>query len=433
MTAATADTRVEDAVAALDAWLDTMRGPGGYGGPVAHWWQQCLLYTGTGRDWRYEGIVAGYLTLWGHAGDPSWLAKARRAGDDLLAGQLPDGHFAASAFELNPAAAGTPHEAACDVALLLLATALRRAGHVWEPYAAAAQANLERFALGKLWDAGARSFRDGPGVPSFVPNKAATICEALFLLAGLRGEERWIETYALPTLDRIVAHQVRGGALDGAIAQNSFGRRVVAKYFPIYIARCVPALVQGYEHSGQERYLRAAVAALRFVLRRVDDTGAPPTVVYPGGRELRRPAWVAPLGDVLRAAEALRAHGLDPNTDAIEARLLAGLAPSGGIRTAAGFAAQAGGRPGPLPDFRDLLPVAGWCDKAFRYLAGRARGGLAAATLAPDEAECTFGGRRMRYRETPELIEVVAGKEARYRWRKGAERPEIAREEFWLR
>ena len=45
------------AVANLDAWLDTMRSPDGYGGPVAHWWQNCLQFTGAGLDWRYEGII----------------------------------------------------------------------------------------------------------------------------------------------------------------------------------------------------------------------------------------------------------------------------------------------------------------------------------------------------------------------------------------
>ena len=55
---------INTAVMRLDAWLETMRGPNGYGGPVAHWWQQSLMYTGAGLDWRYEGIIEGYLQLW---------------------------------------------------------------------------------------------------------------------------------------------------------------------------------------------------------------------------------------------------------------------------------------------------------------------------------------------------------------------------------
>jgi hypothetical protein len=100
-----------------------MRGPGGYSGPVVHWWRDCLDYSGPGLDWRYEGIIIGYLNLWAATGEASWLAKARRAGDDLMNGQLPSGNFRNSCFELNPNTGGTPHEAACDLALLRLAEA----------------------------------------------------------------------------------------------------------------------------------------------------------------------------------------------------------------------------------------------------------------------------------------------------------------------
>ena len=78
-----------DAATGLDSWLDKMRQPGGYGGPVVHWWRDCLEYTGPGLDWRYEGIIIGYLNLWAATGKPAWLEKARQAGDDLVAGQLP--------------------------------------------------------------------------------------------------------------------------------------------------------------------------------------------------------------------------------------------------------------------------------------------------------------------------------------------------------
>ncbi|HLO13263.1 MAG TPA: hypothetical protein VK206_00425, partial [Anaerolineales bacterium] len=196
-------TQINTAVSRLDAWLETMRGPSGYGGPVAHWWQQSLMYAGTGLDWRYEGIIIGYLQLWERTNDAGWLIKARRAGDDLLSGQLEDYHFAASAFELNPASAGTPHEAACDAGLLRLALALREAGYEdWEKYATCAERNLRMFYIEQLWDIEAQSFRDDTHVPSFVPNKAATACEALFLLTKVTGNTLWVERYAMPTLDR---------------------------------------------------------------------------------------------------------------------------------------------------------------------------------------------------------------------------------------
>ena len=435
MRAVTVPTRIETAVAGLDAWLETMRGPGGYGGPVAHWWQQSLVFTGAALDWRYEGIISGYLSLWERTCDEHWLRKARRAGDDVVDGQLPDGHYLASAFELNPSTAGTPHEAACDAGLLRLALALRTAGHPgWQIYLDSAERNLRRFYREQLWDADTRSFRDGPGVSSFVPNKAATACEALFLLAEISGDSRPVERYALPGLDRILAHQVRAdGLLDGAIAQNSLGTRRVDKYFPIYIARCVPALIRGYRWTTDERYLDAALRAMRFIARWRYEDGSLPTVVYPNGRVNRYPSWIAPLADVLRAADELARYGFDADFSATLARLLAGQDGSGGIQTARGFAAQAGGRPPAVPDARDVLHVAGWCDKAFRYLASRVDATLPMATSAAFEITCAFQERTVRLLETPDRLEVWRGSDRRYRWRKGEAWADVAAPEFWLR
>lgn len=426
---------IDHAVARLLAWLETMRGPGGYGGPVAHWWQQSLLYTGTGHDWRYEGIIAGYLSLWQRSGDPQWLALARRAGDDLVEGQLASGHYAASAFEINPAAGGTPHEAAVDLGLLLLADALRSIESPdWQIYAECALRNLRTFYLAQLWDAQVRAFRDHPDMPSFVPNKAATLCEALFLAAEISDNADWVEAYALPTLDHIVAHQMRaGGPLAGAIAQNSFGKRMVLRYFPIYIARCVPALLRGYHWSGDERYADSALQAMAFIARWINADGSLPTVIYANRKIARFPTWIAPVGDVLRAADLVRPYGFSANLDPLVQHLLAGQDDSGAFQTARGFAAQAGGRPGALPDLRDVLHVVGWCDKALRYLAAQVGPYLPVGESKPFTVECVFRGQRLQLLETPKQLQLVGRYGVCYRWWKGDPWPEIADRTFWLR
>lgn len=426
------------AVAKLDAWFETMRCPGGYGGPVAHWWQQSLLYTGPGRDWRYEGIIAGYLALWRKTGNAHWLRKACRAGDDLAAGQTANGHYAASAFELNPASAGTPHEAACDVGLLLLALELKEiAGNWvlpdWQRYAECAERNLRAFYIDQLWDATTRAFRDDPHTPSFVPNKAATACEALFLLAEVQQADVWVNRYALPTLERVLAHQVNGGPLDGAIAQNTLGRKRIEKYFPIYIARCAPALVQGYCWTGDERYAAAAQRLGQFLARVMQADGSFPTVLYANGRSNQFPSWIAPLADILWAGETLGEIEAAPALAPAQERLLAGQDASGGIQTARGFAAQAGGRPGDLPDVRDLLHVAGWCDKAFRYLASICPTDLPdEAAISVFETPCRWQGQRMDYRETESELRITQAGETRYLWRKGTTWAEVAAPSFWL-
>ena len=438
---------INTAVMRLDAWLDTMRGENGYGGPVAHWWQQSLMYTGAGLDWRYEGIIEGYLQLWARMGESKWLHKACLAGDDLLRGQLPDGHYAASSFEINPASAGTPHEAACDVGLLLLAQVLQQQGDAkWKEYAACAERNLRLFYVQQLWDVGMQSVGDDAHLATFVPNKAATASEAFFLLAEITQDALWAERYALPTLERVIEHQVRDGSrFDGAIAQNSLGTQRVEKYFPIYIARCVPALLRAYCWTGRERYQVSALKAMRFIVRWMSQDGSLPTVVYPNRQVNRYPAWIAPLGDVLYAAHTLRAYGFEGDVSPIHQRLLAGQDDSGGIQTARGFAAQASNRLPELPDVRDVLHVVGWCDKAFRYLTSQIDSNLplspdsapsALHLSAPDmsfEADCTFQNERMHYRETPELIEITSQQQICYRWQKGKAWAEVATEAFWLK
>lgn len=452
---------INTAVARLEAWLETMRGPGGYGGPVAHWWQQSLIYTGPGLDWRYEGIIEGYLQLWARTGKQKWLQKACRAGDDLLAGQLENGHYAASTFELNPATGGTPHEAACDVGLLMLAQVLQKLGNeAWERYTACAERNLQAFYVEQLWDPIVQSIRDHPHIATFVPNKAATACEAFFLLAEVRQDASWVEQYALPTLERVMQHQFDDrGRLNGAIAQNSFGSRRIEKYFPIYIARCVPALLRAYGWTNQERYVTSALRAMRFITRWMYRDGSLPTVVYANQQVNRYPSWLAPLGDVLYAAEALRPYGFEEQLSATHRRLLAAQDASGGIQTAKGFAAQAAFSPNPspnaefgtsLPDVRDVLHVVGWCDKAFRYLASQIDSDFPIEVEPipekwyqppPEmtfETDCTFQGQIMHYRETPELLEITARPLGSppvvcYRWQKGQPWAEIATPAFWLK
>ena len=447
------------AVARLDAWFETMRsvapgsdqaqGSRGYGGPVAHWWQQSFLYTGPGLDWRCEGIIIGYLHLWERTQDGRWLAKARRAGDDLVESQLESANFPGSAFELNPAAAGTPHEAACDLGLLRLALALREAnGSDWEKYAACAERNLRNFYLGQMWNAEMRAIGDHPrqrtGPATFVPNKAATACEALFLMAEVSGDARWVEEYALPTLRQITDHQVggsgrRGDLLAGAIAQNSLGAHRVEKYFPIYNARCIPALLQGYRWTGDERYAECALRAMAFIVRWARPDGSLPTVIYPDARINASPSWVAPLGDVLRAADELAPLGFTADLSATWERLLAGQDESGGIQTAQGFARQGGGpRAGvsaPLtrPDVRDVLHVVGWCDKAFRFLAAHAGPHVPHGLSTRFEVDCEFRGQAMHLVETPDALEITSRGAVSYQWRKGETWPQVASPEFWLR
>jgi hypothetical protein len=347
------------------------------------------------------------------------------------------------------------------VGLLLLAQVLREEGEsAWQRFAACAERNLRAFYIEQLWDAEAKSFRDHPHLPSFVPNKAATACQAFFLLAEVRQDASYVEQYVLPTLERLMEYQVGDGEperLRGAIAQNSLGSQRIEKYFPIYIARCVPALLRGYDWTNDGRYVECALRAMQFIARFLYEDGSLPTVIYANQELNRYPSWIAPLGDVLGAVQALRPYGLEAEFEATHERLLAGQDESGGIQTATGFAAQArwgdgaltkegsgdgtrgrfkerATRRGGLPEVRDLLHVVGWCDKAFGYLATLVESELPRADARMEfESYCTFQGHIMHMRETSGLLQITKGGQVCYRWRKGEPWPEVATPEFWLR
>jgi hypothetical protein len=409
-----------------------MRGPAGYGGPVVHWWGQCLRFTGAAADWRYEGIILGYLHLWERTAAAAWLERACRAAGDVLAQVLPSGGYRYSSFELNPAPFGTPHEAACDVALLRLAIALRSAGRqerLAERCAAVAAANLRRVYRDTFWDSEAGAFRDVPYAAGYVPNKQATAAEAWLALAEWESSPILAERYALPALRLILRAQRQDGPCTGAIDQiltlSPDGWSASGRYFPLYIARCLPALVAGARLFGDAQLGNAARRAAQFLVAQIDDQGRCPLIVYANGAVRRFPIWVAALGDILRGIAASETVGGPPPPAALLARLLAGQDNNGGFRTAHGFAAILAGRPDPvLPELRDVLHVAGWADKVLRYLAEVAddppRMPLSAATET-FSTDCAFRGRRLRLLESPAELRLEHAGRCIYRWRKGEE------------
>jgi hypothetical protein len=395
---------------------------------VAHWWGQCLRFTGAAADWRYEGVILGYLRLWQRSGMEVWLARACRAADDVLGLALPSGGYRNSSFELNPAPFGTPHEAACDVALLRLALTLRAAGRDparAERCAATAERNLERVYAATLWDAAVGGYRDVPYAAGYVPNKQTTAAEAWLALAEWRHDEACAVRYALPALRLVVrAQQSEGpnaGAIDQILTRTRTGWSGSGRFFPLYIARCLPALVAGAQVFGEARLAEAALAAAQFLYSQISAQGECPLIVYANGSIRHQPCWVAATGDLLRGLAAAQTVGGPPPPTALLDRLLTGQDSNGGLRTAHGFAALLNSRDrGGLPELRDVLHVVGWADKAFRYLAGVAD--PVVAPLAPSEhvfdAACVFRGRLLRLIESPAELRLEHAGRTAYQWRK---------------
>ena len=396
------------AIANLDAWLQTMRQPGGYGGPVVHWWQNRMQYTGPGLDWRYEGILIGYATLHKKTGHSIWLDRLQAAVDDLATGQRSDGSFRASRFELNPGALGTPHEAAASFGLLVAASELPKPSVAVET----AVRNL-RHLIDVLWDG--TGFNDRPHSRERVPNKLATLAHALMLATERTGDETFLP-YARACLEDVLRFQEHQGELDGAIHQYAPGADSGDdRFFPYYNARCVPPLVKGAEQFGDERYLAAAHAVLSFLRRTMTEDGSWPQVVYRGGPRAKWPRWYAGVADVLLAF-----HMLDePIPTAAMNRLLSSKLSSGAFRTARGFSSQATQRqPAEPEDVRDALPVVGWNDKPLRLMAVLSNGMIAPASVAAAEVPIDVRGEPAVLRDTDSQIAIERSGVALYDWRK---------------
>lgn len=343
-------------LARLHRWLETVRQPGGYGGPVVHWWRHSLLYAGPAGDWRYEGILAGYGALSRREPIPGRFTRAlAQAKRDLAGMALPGGSYRASQFERNPGTHGTPHEAAASLGLLL-ANPDGPSG----PFEDVARANLDHL-VEHLWDPVRRGFNDQGGVPGRVPNKLATFAEAL-LEAGRRFHVDAYWEWARIALEAVMAYQVETGPWAGAIHQYApDAAKGDGRFFPYYNARCVPALLKGAAVFGEPRFREAADAVGNFLDRTKNADGSWPQIVYASGRRAEFPRWVAGSADILRAYRLL---GVEPPGESLE-RLLTAQLESGAFPTAEGFG---GNRKGD-PDWHDLVPVTGWNDKVLRFLA----------------------------------------------------------------
>lgn len=408
------------ALANLDAWLDTMHVQYHYSGPVSHWWESGLIYAGPLYDWRYEGLVDGYLTLYTRTSNPRFLDKAIAAGNVLISQQLPDGRFRRSSFQFGPIAGGTPHEASVDVALLLLSLAgLDSDGRFLD----SATKNLDRYWVKCLWDG--TGFRDQPDHPVYVANKHGTLLEALILHSRLTGRE-WT-TYVDACRTIILRTQATFGPQYGGCVHAGIGASKLA--IPIYTARALNGLLSYRDWRRTTIDDDAIRRGADFLLRHIRPGGVA-WGTYGTGQRSNNPVMVAGAGDVLRFLWRLSLTDLGNTNiskacESISRTLVTQQQPSGGIPTARGFSRKGLAYTPSLPEFRDVLPVVGWVDKTFRALALMIPSGSSLPAAAPVayHTEVSWQGQRLRYTETSDSICMRDRHHIRFLWEKNSPVP----------
>lgn len=416
---------IEAAISNVDDWLDTMWSSQGYTGPIAHWWESNLLFTGPLYDWRYEGIIDGYRILFHKTGRYDYLIKAMRAADAVAEAGMDDGRYRNSSFQFGPVAGGTPHEAALDAALFSLAEDLKDldSSRV-QRYRAVAMHNVQHYWVETLWNG--HGFRDQPYNPILVANKHGTLLEAMVAANLLEGS--W-KPYVDSCVEVILSAQVLEGPQSGGTVHRGVGPSKLA--IPIYTARAMNGLLSLYEKDPRPIIKEAVLRSVPFFSRTIGKHGAV-WGIYGDGRIARFPEMIAGAGDILRFLWRVHNMGWDTSASSIMNNLrdllLESQHPSGGFPTGYGFSMKGlgGKRPGGI-DVRDILPVAGWVDKAFRAL----------ALLAPEEfagppaftksyrMDAHWKGQAVTWEESRTEIVIRRKQRLIYRWMKGEWAPII--------
>lgn len=413
------------ALGALEGWFSTLRGEGGYYGPAVGMRGVAISWCGPAHDWRWEGLLDGWVARHKCTADPVYLDRLELAHRDLHAAQLADGSFRNSCFELNPLEGGMPHEPAVMAAVLRSGRYLRSQGR---GSLDGTMPMLDRFVeqrlIKSLWNKTLRTFNNWlqSDYDVYSPPAVAAVIEVLLEYGDITGTaERWTP-YIMGAAESLIKSQFGDGPLAGALPVSSTDRGSASPYLA---ARCLPALLRVHQLTGDRRYADASERLVEFVKRSFQSDGGLACMAFAG-----RPNRVAPryIGATAGALLVLGGAGrLDETLWKIQLDwLLALQSPSGGFGTAVGFGHRLIRRN--PPDWRDVLPACGWAAFVYALLADRV---TAPTSLQPSEAagvvrrEVMVRGRRAEVVEDGNAIIVQANSEPFYIWRKRTIWPEV--------
>jgi len=408
--------KIENKISSNISWLQSMKQKGGYGGPVVHYWQDCLRYIGPGTDWRYEGLVQAFLELHKKTGQEEFLSLAIECGDFLVGSQQCNGTFFNSGFEANPtfSKGSTPHDSTVNTTLLKLASALKEKELQWEKYYQSAMKNYRQFHLGKLFIKQKGLFAQYPKenaarVPNaFVPNKMASIIEMLLEMNNISKDNELVKL-AVKNAEFILKMQETEISSGGIFQANNKN-----KIITIYNARCVPPLLKLFDETGNYKLLESALLVCKFIKKMENPEGGFDFGYLKSGGELKKfrfPVFIAGSSEIIRALieakkydSSIKVKG--KNTDFILENMLR----SGGIKTSQGMLLKNSEETKIRGEsWRDVLPATGWNDKALRLLAMQAKKN-SHIELYREFTSCSVNCIDGKYSEDQEKI-VISGNE----------------------
>ncbi len=417
---ATTSASLAEAGGRLDLWFAGMRGPEGYYGPVVGPRGAAMAYCGPGFDWRYEGLLEGWMSRHRAAPEAAWLDRIEGALAEIGRAQLANGAFRCSYFDSNPFEGGMPYEPILVAALLRARAFLKENGRTPDP---ALDRLAEQFVEGRLflelWNKALRTFNNWlqSEYDSCSPAGVAAIVEVLIAYGEATGSRERMEPYIRGAAESLLAAQVKGGALAGAMPVSS---RPGAPANALLAARCLPALALLTRCLNDDRFKQAGEAVEGFLRSQALSEGGFAAMAYDNRPAAQAPVFVGAAAGVLTSL-ARSGRSPDetwaPHVEFILRRQTA----TGAFDNAAGF----GGRAGEAePDWRDVVPACGWADKIYQLVALLHPKAAGPAVVGEVRRAVRVRGRRAFFEESSRSMRLVeqTGR-VWFDWEKGTKWP----------
>ena len=412
------------ALDALENWLETLHGSGGYYGPVAGLSGTAVTWCGPGNDWRLEGLLDGWVTQHRSTGDSKYTELIKQTFSNLTASQIADGSFRNSCFERNPLEGGMPHEPAVMAAVLKAGAYLTKTGSDWPE---GAMEMLERFVeehlIRTLWNKRLQTFNNWmqSDFESYSPTAVASIIETLYYYGKLTNSEKRWAPYITGAAESILKRQILSGRLAGAIPDSSDKRASASPYLSV---RCLPALMLHHSRTGDQRFAEAAELLGDFTTRSFQNSGGLTCMAFSNRPDRISPLYVGATAGALSILD--KAGMLDKQIrDAQIQWLLSLQSESGGFDTAVGF-----GNTLPQknpPDWRDALPGCGWAPMVYSLLTGGRHQELFSRNdkAGTVQRKVTVRGKTAEMTEDHDSIIIKTSKSPLFIWRKCSVWPEL--------
>jgi hypothetical protein len=361
-------SQINSALSALEEWITSIHSQEGYHGPAIGFKGHSIGFCGAGFDWRYEGLIDGWIALHQQTHRDEYLDRIEQAIKELASAQLRNGSFRNSYFEENPFEGGMPYEPATVAALCRARTLLASTQRSTTTVDRIIERFLERRCIRELWCKTEQTFNNWmqSDFDNWMAAAVAPIAEILLFYANETQNEAYTTHYAAGAIQSILALQ----QANNLIAVSQYKKKLI---IPLLTARCLPALVQFGEQTNDTSYTKRAEAIFQALEETASDLGYP-TFCSPDHPASYTPSFTGATAGILNACARAGFHSsrLHPLMDQILKRQNK----AGGFETAVGFGYH---KTADQQDWRDVIPCIGWNDKIYHLLARHSDGGLSRA------------------------------------------------------